>query len=104
MSYFALGEARTTQAFELARQAHDRVSLLEHGHHRLFDQSEFRFAVNAEFNDWVVNRSEEDWIEISGSLHYCYKPFSAKVDICIESVGVETGLKAYHPRQTLFSD
>ena len=62
-----IGDARTNAAYELAREANDRVSLLEHDHYRLSGQSDSRFAANAEFNDWVVNRSEEDWIEISGS-------------------------------------
>ena len=61
-----LGEVRTSSAYELARQAHDRVSLLEVGHQRLVAETDTRFASSSEFDDWVLNRSEEDWIEISG--------------------------------------
>ena len=51
---------------ELARQTHDRVSLLETDHSRLAKATDSRFASSSEFDDWVLNRSEEDWIEISG--------------------------------------
>ena len=62
------GESRTGAALELARQAHDRVSLLEHGHTRLSNEVDSRFAASSEFDDWVTNRAEEDWLEISGYI------------------------------------
>ena len=66
MSY-VLGDARVVAAYELARHAQDRVSLLEQDHSRFVSKSDSRHAVSAEFDDWVLNRSEEDWLEISGS-------------------------------------
>ena len=67
------GEVRTAAAHEMARQATDRLSMLESDHSRLVNQVDARFAVLSEFNDWVLNKSEEDWIEITGSycLVYC---------------------------------
>ena len=63
-----LGDRRTTVALEVARQTQDRVSLLENDHARLSGQSDLRFAASQEFEDFLQNRSEEDWIEITGKL------------------------------------
>ena len=57
---------RTAAAHELARQASDRVSMLEVDHSRLVRQLDGRYASLCEFNDWVQNKSDEDWIEITG--------------------------------------
>ena len=60
------GDARTTYALEVARQTNDRVCLLENDHSRLSAQSDARYASSQEFDDFLLNRSEEDWIEITG--------------------------------------
>ena len=52
--------------YELARHTQDRVALLETGHSQFVRQSDDRYASSQEFEDFMQNRSEEDWIEISG--------------------------------------
>ena len=59
---------RTAAAHELARQTSDRVSMLKVDHLRLVRQINGSYASMCEFNDWVQNKSDEDWIEITG-LH-----------------------------------
>ena len=51
---------------ETARANHDRITLLEHDHVRLSRQVDLKVATDSEFNDWVINRSEEDWVTIRG--------------------------------------
>jgi hypothetical protein len=49
-----------------ARETQDRLSYLENDHSRLAKVVDTKIAENAEFDDWVTNRSEEDWIVITG--------------------------------------
>ena len=65
---FSTGDVRTAAAHELARQTSDRVSMLESDHSRMVIQVDNRHASLSEFNDWVMNKSEEDWLEITGCL------------------------------------
>ena len=51
---------------ETARANRDRITLLEHDHVRLSRQIDLKVAYDSEFNDWVTNRSEEDWVNITG--------------------------------------
>ena len=62
------GEKRALSTCESARRTNDRLTLLECDHSRLVVQTDARFAESQEFEDFVQNRSEEDWIEITGSL------------------------------------
>ena len=63
---FVQGDLRTAYALESARQAQDRVGLLETDHHRLNHVSDVRYAAAQEFEDFMMNRSDEDWVEITG--------------------------------------
>ena len=63
---FFIGEARVSHALEVARQTQDRVSLLENDHSRLVGQVDSRYAAGQEFEDYMLNKAEEDWIEITG--------------------------------------
>ena len=65
---FHLADVRASAAHELARQTHDRVALLECDHSRLASQVDTRYAAAQEFEDFVTNKSDEDWIEITGTL------------------------------------
>ena len=51
---------------EAVRRHDDRLAYLEGQHSNLATRSELRFAANAEFDDWMLNRSEEDWLTILG--------------------------------------
>ena len=51
---------------ESVRQCKDRVSYLENRHGGLQRQVDFKSAQDAEFSDWMINRSEEDWMVITG--------------------------------------
>ena len=60
------GDQRTAFALETARQAQDRVGLLECDHSRLSRQTDVRFAAAQEFEDFMLNRADEDWVEVTG--------------------------------------
>ena len=51
---------------ESSRSNTDRIVLLEHDHSRLVGQVNDKIAADAEFDDWMTNRSDEDWLTISG--------------------------------------
>lgn len=51
---------------ESVRQNDDRVSYLENRHGGLQKQVDSRTAADAEFTDWMINRSEEDWLSVQG--------------------------------------
>ena len=51
---------------ETSRSNRDRIVMLEHDHCRLASQVRYKVAADSEFNDWVLNRSEESWLTISG--------------------------------------
>ena len=51
---------------ESVRQNNDRVSYLENRHGGLQQQVDRRTAIDAEFPDWMINRSEEDWLTVQG--------------------------------------
>ena len=60
------GDARINFTFEMARETRDRVCMLESDHSRLSGQVDSRFASSQEFEDFLLNRAEEDWVEITG--------------------------------------
>lgn len=66
----ALLQTSSEQQFMVARESiralDDRVSYLEHDHSRLRHEAARKSAIDAEFDDWIRNRSEEDWLTIMG--------------------------------------
>ena len=52
---------------EVCRQHDDRIVYLEQRHGTLDGRFDVKAASDAEFNDWVLNRSEEDWLTILGA-------------------------------------
>ena len=60
------GDVQFNQVKEQVRHHEDRVSYLESRHVQLNRTVDHKIAVDAEFNDSVLNRSEEDWLVISG--------------------------------------
>ena len=51
---------------ESVRQNTDRISFLENRHGGLEARVDLKFAADAEFSDWMLNRSEEDWLVVQG--------------------------------------
>ena len=51
---------------ETSRSNRDRIVMLEIDHFRLTSQVNKKSAADAEFNEWVLNRSEENWLTIAG--------------------------------------
>ena len=50
----------------VVRQHDDRLSYLESRHLGLHDAVNLKAASDAEFRDWTINRSEEDWFTVMG--------------------------------------
>ena len=46
---------------ETCRQQGDRLTFIEHRHRQIDEKFDTKIAVDAEFSDWLLNRSEEDW-------------------------------------------
>ena len=59
-------ESQLVQVQEQVRHHEDRMSYLESRHGSLQRQVSFKVAIDSEFDDWVTNRSDEDWFSISG--------------------------------------
>ena len=51
---------------ETMRQSNDRVAYLESRHGGLQKQVDHKTAADAELADWMINRSEEDWLTVAG--------------------------------------
>ena len=51
---------------ESSRSHDDRLAYLEHDNSRLRRQVNIKIAADAEFSDWMINRSEESWLTING--------------------------------------
>ena len=66
----ALAEADLAQkaqvSQETSRYHDDRIAYLEHGQGEVSGRLRRKIAIDAEFADWVLNRSEEDWFTIRG--------------------------------------
>ena len=60
------GDVQFMQVREQVRHHEDRVSYLESRHVQLNKTVDHKIAVDAEFDDSVLNRSEEDWFVIQG--------------------------------------
>ena len=59
-------DGRLDHVQEAVRHHDDRLVFLESRHGQLARTSDIKIASNAEFSDWMINRSEEDWITILG--------------------------------------
>ena len=51
---------------ETVRLHDDRMTYIESRHVHLQNRVDHRIVIDAEFNDWVLNRSEEDWLVVQG--------------------------------------
>ena len=60
------GTAQFNQVKETVRHHEDRMVFLENRNQQLQQRVSRKIAVDAEFDDWVTNRSEEDWLVIRG--------------------------------------
>ena len=60
------GTAQFNQVKETVRHHEDRMVFLESRNQQLQQRVSHKIAVDAEFDDWVTNRSEEDWLVIRG--------------------------------------
>jgi hypothetical protein len=58
--------SKVSHVTEVSRQLTDRVSYLELDHSRLVQSFDTKVAEDSEFNDWLRNRNEEDWIVVTG--------------------------------------
>ena len=54
------------QVQEVVRRHDDRLAYLEGQQNHQRDTSELRYAASCEYNDYVMNQSEEDWMTILG--------------------------------------
>ena len=60
------GDVQLAQVQEQVRHHEDRMSYLENRHVGLQKQVCHKVATDAEFDDWIQNRNEEDWFVIMG--------------------------------------
>ena len=60
------GDSRLALVQEQVRHHEDRMTYLESRHDGLQKQSCTKVAVDAEFNDWMQNRGDEDWFVVRG--------------------------------------
>ena len=51
---------------EAVRRHDDRLAYLESSHGNLVKRVDHKVAIDSEFADWSINRSEEDWFTITG--------------------------------------
>lgn len=59
-------EAQQVHLQEVVRRHDDRLAYLENGHTSLSKRVDLKAAIDAEFDDWVINRSEEDRLTVLG--------------------------------------
>ena len=62
----APSEVKLGHVAENVRRHDDRLAYLESRHGCLSQKSSLKIAEAAEFKDWVINRSELDWLTILG--------------------------------------
>ena len=60
-------DAQMYHVQELGRQHDDRIVFLEQRHGHLDERFDLKVARDAEFNDYMLNRAEEDFVTIIGS-------------------------------------
>ena len=59
-------DSKLVKVQESVRLHDDRLAYLEKRHDHLAIECDTRIASNAEARDWLINRSEEDWVTIIG--------------------------------------
>ena len=59
-------EVKISSVQEAVRHHDDRLAYLENRHGSLSAHHDLKQAVHAEFSDWMLNKSEEDWVTITG--------------------------------------
>ena len=59
-------DVKISSVQESVRRHEDRLSYLECRHGDLTSRNDLKFAADAEFSDWMINRSNEDWLTILG--------------------------------------
>ena len=59
-------DARVDIVQESVRQHSDRLAFLENRHGSLASGCTIKFAQDAEFNDWMLNKASEEWMTILG--------------------------------------
>ena len=59
-------DSKMVKMQESVRLHDDRLAYLEKRHDHLSAECDTRIASNAEHRDWLINRSEEDWVTILG--------------------------------------
>ena len=59
-------EVQLVAVQETVRQHDDRLSYLESRHLGLHNLVSIKAATDAEFKDWTINQSEEDWLTVMG--------------------------------------
>ena len=62
----ATSDVQLVQVREAVRVHDDRLAYLEHNHGDVKKRVSLKVAADSEFNDWLTNRSEEDWLNIRG--------------------------------------
>ena len=59
-------DAQLVSVREAVRVHDDRIAYLENRHGDVKKQVSLKVAIDSEFQDWLTNRSEEDWLTIMG--------------------------------------
>ena len=59
-------EVKISSVQEAVRHHDDRLAYLENRHGSLSTHHDLKQAAHAEFSDWMLNKSEEDWVTITG--------------------------------------
>ena len=62
----ASSEIKLAHVQESVRHHGDRLSFLESKHGQLKKRVDLKAAKDSEFDDWVTNRNEEDWVTVLG--------------------------------------
>ena len=60
----ASSDAQLVHVRDDVRHHDDRMAFLEHRHVHLLGRVDHKVAVDSEFDDWVLNKSEEDWLVV----------------------------------------
>ena len=66
LASFSATDSRLGHVQEVGRQHDDRLAYIESRHSKLSDRRDLKISTDSEFNDWVTNRAEEDWLTILG--------------------------------------
>ena len=59
-------DSKISHVQEAVRQHDDRLVFIENRHDQLSTSHNIKTAADAEFKDWMINKSDEDWLTILG--------------------------------------